>query len=53
MSKVIVTGGCGFIGSNLVDMLVSKNYDVTVIDNLKRRTPTRMQHTYTKIIERF
>ena len=34
MSKVIVTGGCGFIGSNLVDMLISRKYDVTVIDNM-------------------
>lgn len=32
--KVIVTGGCGFIGSNLVDELISLKYDVYVIDNL-------------------
>ena len=32
--KVIVTGGCGFIGSHLVDELVKKNYEVHVIDNL-------------------
>lgn len=32
--KIIVTGGCGFIGSNLVDQLVSMDHDVTVIDNL-------------------
>ncbi len=33
MKKVIVTGGAGFIGSNLVDELVKK-YEVHVIDNL-------------------
>lgn len=31
--KAIVTGGAGFIGSNLVDKLLSLNYDVVVIDN--------------------
>jgi len=33
MSKVLVTGGCGFVGSNLVDMLVEDN-EVYVVDNL-------------------
>lgn len=33
-SKVIVTGGAGFIGSHLVDRLISMDYDVLVIDNL-------------------
>jgi nucleoside-diphosphate-sugar epimerase len=32
--KALVTGGLGFIGSNLVQLLLSKDYDVTVIDNL-------------------
>jgi UDP-glucose 4-epimerase len=30
----IVTGGCGFIGSHMVDKLVSLNYKVIVLDNL-------------------
>jgi UDP-glucose 4-epimerase len=30
---VLVTGGCGFIGSNLVDELINKNFNVVVIDN--------------------
>ncbi len=34
MSKIIVTGGAGFIGSNLVDRLITDGQEVLVIDNL-------------------
>lgn len=35
MSKCLVTGGAGLIGSHIVDLLVEKGHEVTVIDNLE------------------
>lgn len=32
--RILLTGGCGFIGSALVKALVLSNYQITVIDNL-------------------
>jgi len=32
--KCIVTGGCGFLGSHLVEKLVIDGHNITVIDNL-------------------
>ena len=34
MKKIIVTGGLGFIGSNLIDLLISRNYFVLNIDKV-------------------
>ena len=32
--KILITGGAGFIGSNVADMLIAKKHDAVIIDNL-------------------
>ncbi|OGL89450.1 epimerase [Candidatus Uhrbacteria bacterium RIFCSPLOWO2_02_FULL_51_9] len=42
--KVLVTGGAGFIGSVLVELLLQHNHHVTVLDNLLYRQHTLLSH---------
>ncbi len=37
MSNILITGGCGFIGSNLAVRLAGQGHAVTAFDNLSRR----------------
>ena len=37
MKNILITGGAGFIGSNLTKKLVSKGYNVTILDNLSKQ----------------
>lgn len=34
--KLLITGGCGFLGSNLAAYGLQNDYDITVYDNLSR-----------------
>lgn len=34
MKTILITGGAGFIGSNMALKLIAKGYQVTVLDNL-------------------
>ena len=48
--KLGVTGGAGFIGSNIVKLLVNQDHDVTVIDNLYRGKLENLKDVEEKII---
>ena len=43
MKKILVTGGCGFIGHYLVKELLKDGYEVSVIDNLERGNIGRLE----------
>ena len=43
--KVLVTGGAGFIGSNVVKLLVNKGYDVIILDNLNTGYRDNIENT--------
>ena len=42
--KALVTGGCGFIGSHLVDRLLSEDFEVTVVDNCSTGRMENLEH---------
>lgn len=46
MSKVLVTGGCGYIGSHTVVELLENNYEVISIDNFSNSEPSVLDSIY-------
>ena len=44
MQHALVTGGAGFLGSHLCDLLLEKGYAVTVMDNLITGTTDNIAH---------
>jgi len=44
MQNVVVTGGAGFIGSHLCDLLIQKGYKVTAVDNLLTGSKKNIEH---------
>jgi len=49
--KVLVTGGAGFIGSNLAHALVSRDHSVTVLDDLSTGDATNLSGLPVDLIE--
>jgi UDP-glucose 4-epimerase len=49
--RILVTGGCGFIGANLVPRLVNGGYDVVVLDSMVTGNPQYLGGLPVKIIE--
>lgn len=51
--KLLITGGCGFIGTNFADYFSKKSWTITVLDNLSRKGSAEnlawLQTTYPNI----
>ena len=45
MKNIIVTGGSGFIGSNIVDLLIKKKFNVTILD---KKRPKNLKTKFIK-----
>ena len=43
-TRSLVTGGCGFIGSHLVDLLLDQGHDVVVLDNMSTGRRENLSH---------
>ncbi|MDA1284028.1 MAG: NAD(P)-dependent oxidoreductase [Proteobacteria bacterium] len=48
MKKVLITGGAGYLGSVLTEVLLNNGYNVTIIDNLLYKQTSVAPFTYNK-----
>ena len=46
--KILITGGAGFIGSNLCEHFINKGFDVTCLDNLSTGFIHNIEHLFEK-----
>jgi len=45
--RILVTGGAGFLGSHLIDRLLSDGHEVLCVDNLFTGTKRNIEHLHT------
>jgi nucleoside-diphosphate-sugar epimerase len=50
MKKILVTGGAGFVGSNLVKQLVHEGNEVIVLDDFSRGKPRRLEGVNCEVV---
>ena len=43
MKKILVTGGCGYIGAHTITDLIENDFDPICIDNNSRSTPVLLE----------
>ena len=54
LTKILITGGAGFIGYGLSKNLVNKGFNVTILDNLSKKIHSnRDKYNYLKQITKF
>ena len=46
MKRVLITGGAGFLGSNLCDHFINKGYHVIAMDNPVTGNLANIEHLY-------
>ena len=51
MEKALITGGAGFIGSNLAEMLLERDVEVKILDSMYLGTPENLEGLDVEIIE--
>jgi UDP-glucose 4-epimerase len=48
--RAVVTGGAGFIGSHLVDALLSRRAEVVVVDNFSSGRRENLKHVVDRVV---
>jgi UDP-glucose 4-epimerase len=49
--RTLVTGGCGFVGANLVPILIERDVDVRILDNFSLAGPRRVADVDVEVVQ--